>query len=132
MESRRKCVHTKVSELASRYRFSPDALYAWVRSGLIPGSCVIRVGNSIRIDSDEFDSLMRSGKLYRPRRQKAEAQARHSQEIASGSGLSEDQHTTRKERGYFRHRFLDDGETVPEAHPYSEKMIALTCPKSLK
>jgi hypothetical protein len=68
-------MHEKVSELASRYRFSVDAIYDWVRAGLIPVNCVLRVGNSIRIDSDQFDRLLRAGKLYRPRRQKTKAQA---------------------------------------------------------
>ncbi len=45
-------MHAKVSELASRYRFSVDAIYAWLRSGLIPDACILRAGNSIRIDSD--------------------------------------------------------------------------------
>src|SRR5215472_18911685 len=98
----------KVSELASRYGFSPDAVYAWVRRKVIPESCVIRIGNSIRINSDEFDRLMRAGKLYHPRRQKIEEQARHSRDAASSLGLSEDQHTTRREKAECQHRFIGD------------------------
>ena len=114
-------MHSKVSELASRYRFSVDAIYAWMRSGLIPDACILRAGNSIRIDSEHFDRLLRDGKLYRPRR-KAEEQARHSREIASGLGLSEDQQTTQRERGDFLHRFTNHEGRVIEDHPYSKDL----------
>ena len=57
-------MHLKVSELASRYRFSVDAIYAWVRAGLIPSNCILRIGNSIRIESEPFEVLLRAGKLY--------------------------------------------------------------------
>jgi hypothetical protein len=114
-------MHLKVSEIASRYRFSVDAVYAWVRSGLIPGDCILRAGNSIRINSDEFERLLRAGKLYRPRRRNAEARALHFREAASALGLSEDQHTTRWEKGMCRHRFMTDDCTVDEDHPYSQQ-----------
>jgi hypothetical protein len=117
MRLRVTCMHLKVSELASRYRFSVDAIYAWVRTDLIPNDCILRVGNSIRIDSEKFDQLLRAGKLYRPRRRKAEEQARHSREAASALGLSEDQHTTRVEKGQHEHRFMDEACTVSD-HPY--------------
>ncbi|MGA2186367.1 MAG: helix-turn-helix domain-containing protein [Bryobacteraceae bacterium] len=116
-------MHLKVSELASRYRFSVDAIYAWVRTGLIPNCCILRVGNSIRIDSDQFDQFLRSGRLYRPRCRKAEEQARHSREAASALGLSEDQHTTEQERGQYRHRFTTDGAAVSADHPYGPTFI---------
>jgi len=109
----------KVSELASRYRFSVDAIYGWVRSGLIPTYCILRVGNSIRIDANQFDSLLRAGKLYRPRCRKAEEQARRSREVAAALGLSEDQHTTKLTRGQYQHRFTADGGYVSADHPYS-------------
>ena len=113
------CMHVKVSELASQYRFSVDAIYAWVRTDLIPASCIVRVGNSIRIDSEEFDRLLRAGRLYRPRRRKAVEQALHSREIASALGFSEDQHTTRLDKAQYQHRFTSDSGTVYADHPYS-------------
>jgi hypothetical protein len=116
-------MHTKVSELASQYRFSVDAIYAWVRSGLIPDSCVLRAGNSIRIDSEQFDRLLRAGKLYRPRHRKAEERARHAREAASALGLSEDQHTTTEERNHYRHRFTTDSGAVSADHPYGPALI---------
>jgi hypothetical protein len=122
MELRVTCMHLKASELASRYRFSVDAIYAWVRTGLIPTSCILRVGNSIRIDSEQFDQLLRAGKLYRPRRRKAEKQARHSREAATALGFSEDQHTTRLEKGQHQHRFTNEAGTVSD-HPYGPAPI---------
>lgn len=110
-----------VSELASRYRFSRDAIYSWARSGLIPADCVIRIGNSIRINSEEFEHLLRAGKLYRPRRNRTEMQACHASELASAAGFSEDQFTTRRIQGSCQHRFTDDGGTVLEDHPYSPR-----------
>src|SRR5262245_60905583 len=101
MRMRVTCMHLKVSELASRYRFSVDAIYGWVLAGLIPNCCIVRAGNSIRIDSEQFETLLRAGKLYRPRRRKAEEQARCSREAASALGLSEDQHTTKQEGGQY-------------------------------
>ena len=118
-------MHTKVSELALRYRFSSDAIYAWVRAKVIPENCILRIGNSIRIDSDEFDRMLRAGTLYRPRRRKVDEQARHSRDAASSLGLSEDQHTTRRERGEYEHRFVSIEERLTEDHPYSPEMKAL-------
>lgn len=112
-------MHLKVSELAPRYRFSVDAVYAWVRAGLIPASCVLRIGNSIRIDLEQFESLLRAGKLYRPRGRRAEDQARHQQDTASAAGFSQDQHTTTRESGHYQHRFMTDAGTVSSDHPYT-------------
>jgi len=113
------CLHLKVSEIAIRYRFSVDAIYAWVRSGLIPAGCLLRVGNSIRIDSNQFDLLLRAGKLYRPRSRKAEERARNSREAAAALGLSEDQQTTTLENGEYQQRFVTDCGDVSPDHRYS-------------
>jgi len=119
-------MYTTVVELADRYRFSRDAIYAWVRTNLIPAHCVVRIGNSIRIDSGEFDRLMRDGKLYRPRGRQAEERAQRSREAASGLGLSEDQHTIRGQGPRCEHRFCSEDGTVLDRHPYSEEMVSLT------
>src|SRR5689334_4152046 len=102
---RSSCMHLKVSEVASRYRFSVDAIYAWVRASLIPECCILRIGNIIRIDSDQFESLLRAGKLYPPRRTRAEEHSRRSREAASALRLAEDQHTTTREQRQYQHRF---------------------------
>jgi hypothetical protein len=83
-------------------------------------------GSNIRIDSDQFDRLLRDGKLYRLRGRKAEEHVRHSREAASALWLSEDQHTTRREKGESLHRFTNDNGTVIEYHPYSKDVKALT------
>jgi helix-turn-helix protein len=119
-------MHLKVSELASKYRFSVDAIYAWVRSGLIPSTCIVRIGAGMRVNSEEFDRLLRDGKLYQPRRGTAEERARHSRDAASSLGLSEDQHTTSRDRLDHQHRFTGEQGAVAEEHPYSAEMKALT------
>lgn len=119
-------MHLKVSELAFRYGFSVDAIYAWARSGLIPKTCIVRLGASMRINSEEFDRLLQAGKLYQPRRKKAEQRALRSREAGAALGLSEDQHTTRRERGEHEHRFANDHCTVDEGHPYSAEMKVVT------
>jgi len=96
----------KVSEIAARYRFSVDAIYAWVRTGLIPTCCILRVGNSIRIDSDQFDRLLQAGKLYRPRAA--------DQRVL----VPEDQSTIRGTEVGYSHRWTGEGGSVLEAHPY--------------
>jgi hypothetical protein len=116
-------MYLKVSELADRYRFSVDAIYAWVRAGLIPDSCILRIANSIRIDSDRFETLLHAGKLHRPRSRRAETQALHRRETASAAGFSEDQHTTKQESGRYQHRFMTDAGTVSSDHPYNPKFI---------
>jgi hypothetical protein len=117
-------MHLKVSELAFRYGFSVDAIYAWVRSGLIPKACIVRLGASMRINFEEFDRLLQAGKLYQPRSKKAEQRALHSREAGAALGLSEDQHTTRQTRGEHQHKFANDHCTVDEDHPYSTEMKA--------
>jgi len=123
---REMCMHLKVSELAFKYGFSVDAIYAWVRSGLIPQSCIVRLGASMRINAEEFDRLLRAGKLYQPRRKMAERRAAHSREVGAALGLSEDQHTTRRERGEHEHRFTSDQCAVDQGHPYSAGIRADT------
>jgi hypothetical protein len=86
-----------------------------VDSGRLPSG----VGNSIRIDSDQFDSLLRAGKLYRLRSRKAEERARSSRQAAAALGLSEDQHTTKLDKGQYQHRFINDSGAVSTDHPYS-------------
>jgi len=119
-------MHAKVSELANRYRVSRDAIYRWVSSGTIPDVCILRIGNTIRIDSDQFDRLLRAGKLYRPRREREEHKAKHSHEAAAALGFSEDQHTTRREGAECQHRFIAEDGTVTDDHPYSDEMRAGT------
>ena len=103
----------KVSEMAKRYRISKDAIYSWIRSGTVPESCLSRIGSSIRIETREFDRLVREGKLCKPRRRVARP--------APGEVVAEDSNTARKASPMtFEHRFGAD-----ESHPYSPAMMAV-------
>lgn len=101
-------MHSKISELADRYRVSRDSIYSWIRQGLIPEHCLIRLGNSIRINNSEFETLMRAGKLWRPRRR------------AGGRRIEipEDQSTTRTTEDGYEHRWAGESGSVFETHPY--------------
>jgi Helix-turn-helix domain len=116
----------KVNEIADRFRVSADAVYLWIRQGKIPPACVARIAGTVRVDAEEFDRRLRAGELYRPRRKKTADLALHSREAAAGLGFSEDQHTTRLEKGQYHHRFSSEDGAVAPDHPYSGEMKATT------
>jgi hypothetical protein len=120
------CMQMNISEIARRYRFGAGTVYAWVCRGQIPARYILRQGNEMQIDSDEFDRLLKAGRLYRPRGRKADEQARRSGEVASAVGFSEDQHTTKREGNHYQHRFVLDNCTVSEDHPYRPVSISRT------
>jgi excisionase family DNA binding protein len=101
-------MHSKISELADRYRVSRDSIYSWIRQGLIPESCLVRLGNSVRVKNDEFESLMKAGKLWRPRHRA----------VARRIGIPEDQSTVRATEDGYEHRWMGESGSVLEAHPY--------------
>jgi excisionase family DNA binding protein len=101
-------MHSKISELADRYRVSRDSIYSWIRQGLIPENCLVRLGNSIRVRNDEFEALMRAGKLWRPRRRSVDQRIE----------VSEDQSTVRPRPDGYEHRWSAESGTVLETHPY--------------
>src|ERR1700704_3492303 len=45
----------KVSEIADRFRVSPDAVYLWIRQGKIPSDCVVRIAGTVRVDEEQFE-----------------------------------------------------------------------------
>jgi excisionase family DNA binding protein len=100
-------MHSKISELADRYRVSRDSIYSWIRQGLIPENCLVRLGNSIRIRNDEFENLMRAGKLWRPRRA-----------VNRRIETPEDQSTVTATADGHEHRWGAESGSVLEAHPY--------------
>ena len=100
-------MHSKISELARRYRVSGDSIYAWIRQGLIPEQCLVRLGNTIRVKDEEFEALMRAGKLWRPRRR-----------VERRVEIPEDQVTTRAIHSGYEHRWLGGDRYVSETHPY--------------
>ncbi len=77
-------MYCKVSEIADRFRVTPDAVYLWVRTGVIPTECVDRVGATIRIDADQFHALLKEGRLCRPRGRKRREDPSVSAKIPSG------------------------------------------------
>jgi len=106
-------MHSKISELADRYRVSRDSIYSWIRQGLIPEHCLVRLGNSIRIKNDEFEALMHAGKLWRPRRRP----------VARRIQIPEDQSTIRATENGYEHRWVGDGRSVLETHPYGPGIV---------
>lgn len=101
-------MHSKISELADRYRVSCDSIYSWIRQGLIPEHCLVRLGNSIRVNNIEFETLMRAGKLWWPRRRGVNRRIE----------IPEDQSTIRATTYGYEHRWLGEGGSVLESHPY--------------
>ena len=105
-------MHHKVAELANRYRVSKDAVYAWIRQGLIPEECLVRLGNSIRVHNNTFEKLMREGKLQRPRRTVRRVE------------IAEDQVTICATADAYGHRWTDENSRVTEHHPYGRQAVA--------
>ena len=93
-------MYDKVAEIAKRYRVSRDAVYAWIRQGVIPDQCLVRLGNSIRVDSDAFEKLM--PKLWRPRR------------VIQRLEIPEDQVTVCLTGRAYGHRWTDESGSVAE------------------
>jgi excisionase family DNA binding protein len=100
-------MHSKISELADRYRVSRDSIYNWIRQGLIPEHCLVRLGNSIRVNQEQFEGLMRAGKLWRPRRT-----------APPRVEIPEDQSTICTTEDGYGHRWVGEGGSVLENHPY--------------
>src|SRR6202140_5567427 len=99
-------MYTRVSHFAKEIGYARETLYYWIRTGLIPESCVLRAGSTISIDRDECMRLLRSGQLARPKRK-----------IATRIGQAEDSHTIKGAgTGAFQprceHRFIGEGGTV--------------------
>jgi hypothetical protein len=74
----------KVSEFAKEIGYSRENVYHWIRIGVIPPSCVQRIGSLVRVYGEECMRLLLEGKLARPRTR-----------YAPGYLNAEDSHTTR-------------------------------------
>ena len=59
---------SKVSEAAATFKVSEDAVRLWIRTGVIPSDCVVRLGRTVRLDSQRLEQLARSGRGLRPPR----------------------------------------------------------------
>jgi len=95
-------------------RFSPDAIYAWVRSGLIPASCV-------SVSEAAFEST-RMNLIADARRQTLQAPgATDTDRAALPDYIVRDNHTSRRKRrrvqAHCEHRFMDEGGAVAEIIP---------------
>src|ERR1051325_4384271 len=110
----------KVSEIAERFRVSPDAVYLWIRRGKIPAECVARIAGTVRVDEAEFDRRLRSGSLYQPRGRKPTQKAR--EEYPKCSPIAEDNITVTGHGSRLEHRWTSESGTVEEDHPFSPAM----------
>jgi hypothetical protein len=113
----------KVSEIADRFRVSPDAVYLWIRQGKIPSDCVIRIAGTVRVDQKQFGRRLRAGTLYRARRRK-----RRTGSDPLGQEkiplLAEDSFTTVESGPRIEHAWTSESGNVQSEHPFSPEMIA--------
>jgi len=52
-------MYLKVREISQRFGVSKDTVYAWARTGRIPG--VVRIAGTVRIDLEKFDEFIQRG-----------------------------------------------------------------------
>jgi hypothetical protein len=113
----------KVSEIAARFRVSPDAVYLWIRQGKIPPDCVVRIAGTVRVDEDQFEKRLRDGALYRSRKPALPPQQLRGEQTGA---LAEDSFTTVRIGTRSEHAWTDEtGKVYPE-HPFGREMVAAT------
>jgi hypothetical protein len=106
-----------ISVVASRFGITPQAIYLWIKCGIIPESSVDRTGRQLQIDSAVFTSLLRQGRLMRKRgRKPAQADFR--------GFFNEDCHTTCGDGPRTEHRWTHDNCNVLREHPYGPGPVA--------
>lgn len=64
-EGREERMFGNRSQVARRYGMTKQAVYSWVKKGLVPESVMRREGGKLLLDCDALDSLIRDGKLFR-------------------------------------------------------------------
>jgi hypothetical protein len=100
----------KVAEIANEYRVSQDAVYLWIRQKKIPESCVVRIGGTIRVDKNRFESALRSGDLYtRPGTKRSPV---------NPGPMAEDSKTTSGRLETASLRWVSETGSVMPDHPY--------------
>ena len=57
----------KASQVAEDLSVTRFTVYHWIKTGVIPADRVIGIGQTIRLDAERLDALIRAGKLYRQR-----------------------------------------------------------------
>jgi len=67
-------MYQTISEIAERFRVSPDTVYSWIERDLLPG--VVRIGGTIRVDRMQLDAFVNTGGQpgRRVRRPKAQSE----------------------------------------------------------
>lgn len=112
----------KVSEIAERFRDSPDAVYLWIRQGKIPSDCVVRIAGTVRVDEEQFEQRLRSGALFRPRGRKRSG-GEGPTYIPSVQTISEDSITTADDGRSRTHKWTSETGSVQPDHPFSPEMV---------
>ena len=111
----------KVSEIAERFRVSPDAVYLWIRQGEIPSACVVRIAGTIRVDEEQFERCLRAGLLYRaPGRKRAPGGDSSASERPSA--LAQDNFTTVRAGSRLEHAWTNESGSIEPKHPFSSEM----------
>src|SRR5947208_15560465 len=102
----------KVSEIAERFRVSPDAVYLWIRQGKIPSECVVRIAGTVRVDEEQFEQRLRSGALCQPRGRKQ--QIRNEPEVGKSqiSTIADDNLTTVVDGSGREHKWTSEAGSV--------------------
>ena len=113
----------KVSEIADRFRVSPDAVYLWIRQGKIPAECVVRIAGTVRVDEEQFEQRLRTGALYHARGRRPRCEEELASGKTSASALEEDNFTTLREGLSTEHRWTTETGSVQSDHPFSPEMI---------
>lgn len=93
-----------VREVADSYRVSKDAVYLWIRKGIIPSNCVIRIRGTIRVNFEAFrrvaDLRFKIGELSKLR-------------IDASPVSNEGSHTTHRDANLYRHRLVGESDEEP-------------------
>jgi hypothetical protein len=113
----------KVTEIAQRFRVSPDAVYLWIRQGKIPADCVVRIAGTVRVDEEQFERRLRSGALCQPRgpKRRFADEPNNGQQLAST--MAEDNFTTVGGGPGTEHRWTSENGSVQPEHPFSPEMV---------
>jgi len=114
----------KVTEIADRFRVSPDAVYLWIRQGKIPSDCVVRIAGTVRVDEDQFERRLRSGALYRGRNRKQGAGNEPGR--GNAAAIAEDSFTTVRAGLQTEHGWINETGNVQPEHPFSHEMLTRT------
>jgi hypothetical protein len=114
----------KVSEVADRFRVSPDAVYLWIRQGKIPADCVVRIAGTVRVDEEQFEQRLRSGALCQPPGRTRPAPHEPGSGKPLTATMAEENFTTIGEGPGREHRWTSKTGGVQPEHPFSPEMVA--------